>query len=66
MSMTHDDINYALVKQIPDMQRGFTIQTAYGDLEIDATDAAKFIDLANKVFNTKLRKTHRESQQSAA
>ena len=32
--MTPDQIAYALSKQVPDMQRGFTIQTAYGDLVI--------------------------------
>lgn len=34
--MTPDQISYALSKQVPDMQRGFTIQTAYGDLVIPA------------------------------
>ena len=34
--MTPDQIAYALSKQVPDMQRGFTIQTAYGDLVIPA------------------------------
>lgn len=34
--MTPDEISYALSKQVPDMQRGFTIQTAYGDLIIPA------------------------------
>ena len=34
--MTPDEISYALSKQVPDMQRGFTIQTAYGDLVIPA------------------------------
>lgn len=32
--MTPDQIAYALAKQVPDMQRGFTIQTAYGDIVI--------------------------------
>ena len=28
------DITYALSKQIPDMERGFTIATSYGDIAI--------------------------------
>jgi hypothetical protein len=33
--MTPDQIAYALAKQVPDMQqRGFTIETAYGEIAI--------------------------------
>lgn len=32
--MTPNDMSYALAKQVPDMQRGFTIQTNYGELVI--------------------------------
>ena len=30
--MTSNDLSYALAKQVPDMGRGFTVQTAYGDI----------------------------------
>lgn len=33
--MDEQDISYALAKQVPDMARGFTIQTSYGDLVIE-------------------------------
>lgn len=34
--MTLDQLGYALAKQIPDMQqRGFTIQTAYGEISFE-------------------------------
>lgn len=33
--MTPQEISYALAKQVPDMNRGFTIQTTYGDLVIE-------------------------------
>ena len=34
-----DSIRYALAKQVPDMLRGFTIQTSYGDIAIGVEDA---------------------------
>ena len=36
-------LQYALAKQVPDMVRGFTITTAYGDIAIPAGWAADFI-----------------------
>ena len=36
-------LSYALAKQVPDMVRGFTITTAYGDIAIPAGWAADFI-----------------------
>ena len=36
-------LSYALAKQVPDMVRGFTITTAYGDIVIPAGRAADFI-----------------------
>lgn len=32
--MTTQEIRYALAKQVPDMARGFTIHTNYGDIVI--------------------------------
>jgi len=32
--MVNQDIRYALAKQVPDMVRGFTIATCYGDITI--------------------------------
>jgi len=34
--MNKQDIGYALAKQVPAMQRGFTIATSYGDITIEA------------------------------
>ena len=36
-------LGYALAKQVPDMERGFTIGTGYGDIAIPAGWAADFI-----------------------
>lgn len=43
--MNHEQrIQYALAKQVPDMERrGFTIATSYGDITIPAGWAAEFI-----------------------
>lgn len=32
---TSDKASYALAKQVPDMERGFTIHTNYGDIVIE-------------------------------
>jgi len=41
------DITYALNRQIPDMEHGFTINTSYGDLAVQPHEAAAFIEAAN-------------------
>lgn len=46
--------SYALAKQVPDMSRGFTICTAYGDLQIDADEAAPIIDAVRRVLESRL------------
>ncbi len=47
-------LKYALSKQVPDMMRGFTIHTNYGDIEIDAEFAEAFRDLAADVLQYQL------------
>ncbi|MDR2837102.1 MAG: hypothetical protein LBV49_00795 [Azonexus sp.] len=54
--MNIDMTTYAISKQIPDMARGFTIATNYGDLVIDSSDAAAFQKIANRLFERKLKK----------
>ncbi len=34
--MDDQELSYALAKQVPDMARGFTIATSYGDITIPA------------------------------
>lgn len=34
--MNQRELEYALAKQVPDMARGFTINTSYGDIVIEA------------------------------
>lgn len=33
-TMQEQQLGYALAKQVPDMSRGFTIQTSYGDITV--------------------------------
>ncbi len=47
-------IKYALSKQVPDMMRGFTIHTNYGDIEIDPEFAEAFHNLAADVLQYQL------------
>ncbi|WP_433703900.1 hypothetical protein [Paraburkholderia sacchari] len=51
-----DRIGYALAKQVPDMVRGFTSQTSYGDLVIDAEDAPHFVALARAILQKQLKR----------
>ena len=52
------ELSYTLSKQIPDMARGFVIQTGYGDIVIDADDAQPFIGAVTKVINRKLKQAN--------
>ncbi|MCL2306798.1 MAG: hypothetical protein FWC38_00885 [Proteobacteria bacterium] len=41
---------YALAKQVPDMERGFTINTRYGDIEITAEEADEIVAATRRVL----------------
>lgn len=47
-------LDYALAKQVPDMENGFTISTSYGFIRIDAEDALAFARLASELLTKKL------------
>ena len=49
-------ITYDLAKKVPDMRRGFRIETNYGEIEIDEADAKPFADLVERVLNKRLKK----------
>ncbi|NHV27691.1 hypothetical protein [Burkholderia sp. D-99] len=51
---TADTLRYALAKQVPAMERGFTIQTSYGDLKIDAEDAGRIAAAVKLALTRKL------------
>ena len=48
------DVSYALAKKVPDMKRGFTIQTSYGEICINAEHAAPFATLAQAMLGKQL------------
>ncbi len=54
MSTVTDTLSYALAKQVPAMERGFTISTSYGDIEVAADDAEAFQRLAKRMLTQKL------------
>ena len=54
MSTVTDTLSYALAKQVPAMERGFTISTSYGDIEIAAEDADPFRRIAYLLVVNKL------------
>jgi hypothetical protein len=47
--------DYILSRHVPDMKRGFIIQTNYGDCHIDADEAAPFIELLKQTMRARLR-----------
>ena len=44
------ELLYSLAKRVPDMERGFSISTNYGEIENPAEYGKAFIDLTNKVL----------------
>lgn len=56
-----DALEYALAKVLPDMERGFTINTNYGELVIDADDAAPIIKSVTKTLERKIAKARKEA-----
>lgn len=53
---TAEVLGYALAKQVPDMMRGFSIETNYGALHLYDDDAKKVAILVRKLLERKLRK----------
>lgn len=47
-------LGYMLSKHLPSMLAGFTIQTNYGDIAIDADEAKPFVDLLEQLINRAL------------
>lgn len=49
-----DDLGYALAKQVPAMERGFTISTSYGDIEIHAEEAGPLMRAVHRILSRRL------------
>lgn len=54
-------ISYDLAKKVPDMRRGFRIETNYGEIDIDEADAKPFAELAERLLKQKLAALQRQS-----
>ncbi|WP_426161648.1 hypothetical protein [Pseudoduganella sp. R-34] len=54
--------SYALSKQVPDMKRGFTISTSYGEIEVSPEEAAAFTEVARAMFAKRLEQAVEEGR----
>lgn len=54
-------ISHAYARHVPDMERGFTIQTNYGDLTIEASEAEPFQALLRKTLEARLTTLNAEA-----
>lgn len=46
-------VSYALSKQVPDMERGFSISTNYGDIVVDGEEGREIIEAVRKMLERK-------------
>lgn len=58
--MNEQDIDYALAKQVPEMARGFTIQTNYGDIVFESGWAAERLQVEVTRLLKELARAHRK------
>ena len=54
--MSHDELCYALAKQVPDLAVHATFETNYGTLRLDYEDSQKVAALVEKLLRKKLPK----------
>ena len=54
--MTVDELGYALSKQVPDLDRGVTLHTAYGDLALHGRDAERVGALVRRLLEAQRRR----------
>lgn len=53
-------LGHALCRHVPDMRKGFTIQTRRGDIYVTADDAAPFADAMERLLMSKIRQIQGE------
>lgn len=58
--MDKDDLEYALAKQVPSMDRGFEIATSYGTFTIEAEDSDLVIKAVKKTLERMLAKPSKD------
>jgi hypothetical protein len=61
--MTDDEMHlrYALAKQVPDMCRGVTLHTNYGDVTLYERDAEQVAALVQRLLEARLRRLERDA-----
>ncbi|HCL3825566.1 hypothetical protein JQS64_28665 [Pseudomonas aeruginosa] len=59
------EIEYALAKQVPDMARGFTIATSYGELHVSAVDAPVVMKVVRDLLESELERAKAHVRQEA-
>lgn len=64
--MKHEELTYALSKQIPELEHTCTFQTHYGDLTLRGKDAARVAKLLKQMLEKKLQRMEREISSSIA
>lgn len=64
--MTRDEIGYALSKQVPDMLRGVTLHTNYGDLVLHGRDAERVAALVRRLLEAQWRRVPPDDPSPAA
>lgn len=60
--MNELDLSYALAKKVPDMRRGFRIETNYGELDIGYEDAEPIARLVQRLLERRLHKLQAKRQ----
>lgn len=46
----HDAATYAMARHVPDMERGFTIHTSYGELWIEGDEAKRHPEVMDGIL----------------
>ena len=59
--MTLDALGYALSKQVPDMDRGVTLHTHYGELVLHGRDAERVAALVRRLLEAQRRRLLRRA-----
>lgn len=60
MSYAIDNLEYSICKRIPDMEgRGFSVQTAYGEIDIDPEEGRAVTAAVRRLLERKLEKAKR-------
>lgn len=56
-----NSIKYSLAKQVPDMKQGFSIQTNYGSIQIDSSEASEVAAVVEVVLQSRLARLKAEN-----